>query len=103
VLPVVLLPVVLPAIVVLLLVWLPGIVVCADADTVLKFITATPTTNTTATIVTPKLKVFFMTYHEVKYLFKDCHRDICTRNVYLSPENNRGQRAKDYEDNSQES
>jgi hypothetical protein len=58
-LPVALLPVVLPAIV--LPVWLPGIIVCADADIVLKFIAAImPAINTTATIVTPNLKVSFM-------------------------------------------
>jgi hypothetical protein len=60
-LPVVLLPVVLLAIILLPVVWLPGIIVCADADIVLKFIAAiTPTTNTTATILVPNLKVSFM-------------------------------------------
>jgi hypothetical protein len=60
-LPVALLPVVLPAIVLPLVVWLPGIIVCADADIVLKFIAAImPAINTTATIVTPNLKVSFM-------------------------------------------
>jgi hypothetical protein len=54
--PLVILPVMLPAIV-LLLAWLPWIVVCASADIAPKFIDAsTPATNIPiATIVTPNL------------------------------------------------
>ena len=58
----VILPVVLPAIVLPLVVWLPWIVVCVSADILSKFIDATtPATNIpNATIVTPNLKFFFM-------------------------------------------
>ena len=58
--PFVILPVVLPAIVLPLTVWLPWIVVCASVDIAPKFIDATvPATNIpTAAIVTPNLKLF---------------------------------------------
>lgn len=77
---VILLPVILlPAIVIVKLVWLPGIIVWADADKLLEFIPAsTLTTNTTATIVTGcrdndnrDMKICFIV-HNTKYQFKDC-------------------------------
>ena len=60
--PFVIFPVVLPAIVLLLAVWLPWIVVCASANIAPQFIDAsTPATNIpTATIMTPNLKLFCM-------------------------------------------
>jgi low affinity Fe/Cu permease len=70
---VILLPVILlPAIVIVKLVWLPGIIVWADADKLLEFIPAsTLTTNTTATIVTARVEICFIV-HNTKYQFKDC-------------------------------
>ena len=61
---VILLPVILlPAIVIVKLVWLPGIIVWADADILLEFIRAsTLTTNSTATIVTSRVKICFIAY-----------------------------------------
>ena len=63
--PLVILPVVLPAIVIPLAVWLPWIVVCASVDIAPKFIDATtPVTNIpTATIVTPNLRICFIYFH----------------------------------------
>jgi hypothetical protein len=62
--PFVTLPVVLPAIVLPLTVWLPWIVVCASADIAPKFIDATkPTINIpTATIVTRNLDSLMWSY-----------------------------------------
>jgi hypothetical protein len=61
---VILLPVILlPAIVIVKIVWLPGIIVWADADILLEFIPAsTITTNITATIVTSRVKICFIAY-----------------------------------------
>jgi hypothetical protein len=79
-LPVALLPVVLPAIVLPLVVWLPCIIVCADADKVLKFSASiTPITNTTATIVTPNLKASFMP----PYIRLSIYLKIVTRTLVL--------------------
>src|SRR5215469_12307704 len=74
--PFVILPVMLPAIVLLLAVWLPWIIACASADIASKFIDATtPATNIpTATIVTPNFKLFFMWCYTTKLLFKDYHK-----------------------------
>jgi hypothetical protein len=77
--PFVILPVVLPAIVLLLLaVWLPWIVVCASADVAPKFIDAsTPTTNIPiATIITPNLKLFFMSATRPSYYLKITDADF---------------------------
>ena len=68
--PFVILPVVLPAIVLPLTVWLSWVVVCASADIVPKFIDATtPATNIpTVIIVTPNLKLFCMRCYTTKFL-----------------------------------
>jgi hypothetical protein len=73
----VILAVVLPAIVLLLTVWLPWIVVCASVDITAKFIDATtPATNIpTATIVTPNLKLFCMWC----YMMQGIYLKITTR------------------------
>ena len=67
----VILPVVLPAIVLPLTVWLSWVVVCASADIAPKFIDATtPTTNIpTVIVVTPNSKLFCMWRYTTKFLF----------------------------------
>jgi hypothetical protein len=69
--PLVTLPVVLPAIVVPLTVWLSWIVVCASVDIAPKFIDATrPTTNIpTATIVTLNLRLFCMWCYMMQIIY----------------------------------
>ena len=75
--PLVILPVMLPAIVLLLAVWLPWIVVCASADIAPNFIDpTTPATNIpTATTVTPNLKLFCMWC----YVMQSIYLKITTR------------------------
>ncbi len=75
--PFVILPVVLPAIVLSLTVWLPWIVVCASVDITPKFIDAsTPDTNIpTATILTLNLRLFCMW----SYMMQSIYLKITTR------------------------
>jgi hypothetical protein len=79
--PFVTLPVVLPAIVLPLTVWLPWIVVCASVDIAPKFIDAsTPATNIpTATIVTLNLRLFCMWC----YMMQSIYLKITTRLIFV--------------------
>jgi hypothetical protein len=78
--PFVILPVVLPAIVLPLIVWLPWDVVCASVDIAPKFIDAsTPATNIpTATIVTLNLRLFCMWC----YMMQCIYLKITTRLIF---------------------
>ena len=75
--PFVILPVVLPAIVLPLTVWLPWIVVCASADIVPKFIDATYTCYQYSYCHNCDTKLetlLHVVLHDAKYLFKDYHK-----------------------------
>jgi hypothetical protein len=66
--PLVILPVMLPAIVLLLAVWLPWLV-CASADSKFIYASILATNIPIATIVTPNLKLFFMWCYMIRSIY----------------------------------